>query len=270
MTRTVGQALRDARVEVDRFHRRSLTQGHTAGEETLTDVLLVECGDTVRYAKFNKRQEGTTGADWLWWFVADNGECVGMLVQAKCLHKKPMDRWSVDLAYGDPPGKQVRSLIAAAQPYGVPACYVLYCGDEEHRDGFGCDRGGAGCRGCRERSVSVLAAPLAQGLVDHEIALKRLNNWSQRDAASWAESGVRQSVALERIVDQEIQHGRAFDRLSGSLENEIRKPTSEPRAVAAVLFHQMRDHRQAQLSSTLADPTSPRLGTAATDRIFSQ
>lgn len=269
MTRTIKRALSDARGEVDRFHRRSLSQGHTPGEETLTDVLLVECGDTVRYAKFNKPQEGRTGADWLWWFVdGTSGECFGMLVQAKCLHKEPNDRWSIDLAYGKPRGKQVESLLAAAERFQVPACYVLYCGDDQHRDGFACDHGGVGCRSCREKSVAVLAGPIAGRLVQHELNQKRLDNWNPK----WgAEPGVRMSIPLERIVDRRMKQGlAAFGVMPTELAIQIAEPANDARSIASFIFGQLVAHRMTMFERVSHEGLDRTIESGPDGRVFSE
>jgi len=59
--------------------------GSTWHETTITGIVLQHAHPTVKFVDFNQRQEGATGADWLWWWVDATGEAFGMLVQAKRL-----------------------------------------------------------------------------------------------------------------------------------------------------------------------------------------
>lgn len=82
------------------------------GEETLTDLIMLALArrlpHKVHVKKFNRTEEGKSGADWLWCFVGAN-DCFVMQVQAKRIHegkyhsldhrigKKKSKRWQVDV-----------------------------------------------------------------------------------------------------------------------------------------------------------------------------
>lgn len=66
--------------------------GHQPGEETITDLLLLEWQEelipqliTVAH---NKKRESKTGADWEWWFIGRSGKAVGIRIQSKILNLK--------------------------------------------------------------------------------------------------------------------------------------------------------------------------------------
>ena len=81
------------------FKRRSLStwnllsKGRRIGtqllEETLTDINLLELKlshpSEVITTTFTKPKEGTTGADWEWWFTGSSGYWLGFRVQAKII-----------------------------------------------------------------------------------------------------------------------------------------------------------------------------------------
>jgi len=159
------KVLTSARVKVDQHWCQRSLSGDEASEEELTITYLMAASPEVRYAQFNRRQEGTTGADWLWWFVDKSGECFGMLVQAKKLHHV-RDNWKIDFGYqsGDEP--QVNKLLALSNHLEVPAVYVLFCGDAKYRGGMPCGRLHLekDCDRCDRASVSVLPAICARYL----------------------------------------------------------------------------------------------------------
>jgi hypothetical protein len=88
-----------------------MVKGETSGlgwdEETITNTMLVEVPPLVKVVPFTRPQEGGDkrlkehgagmGADWLWWWVGDDGTSFGMLVQAKRLKKDKNEEWLIDL-----------------------------------------------------------------------------------------------------------------------------------------------------------------------------
>jgi hypothetical protein len=71
------------RLEVDECVRQSASQGHTWNEEPATERLIMAAHPEARYVAFSRTHEEAIGADRLWWFVDESGECGGALVQAK-------------------------------------------------------------------------------------------------------------------------------------------------------------------------------------------
>ncbi|MFE3629498.1 hypothetical protein [Streptomyces goshikiensis] len=139
--------------------------GGTLREVTATQVLLFEASPRVRFQEFTPTEEAAAGADWMWWWVDRDGTCFGLLAQAKVL-KVSGRRWTIDFGYrtkGDS-RSQITKLIEAAEPYRVPAAYVLYCGDRKYRASLKCSRthGGALCRDRERVGVSVVCALVTQ------------------------------------------------------------------------------------------------------------
>jgi hypothetical protein len=130
-------------------------------EETITETILLDLTTAypgnVQVVAFNKSQEATTGADWLWSFVsADGSQSLTILVQAKRLEDREQIYSGIDRNIGKrtPPVRQIDQLLATATAQGVPALYAFYnhlsqtsrvpqtCGslppgDPDHIDGFG-------------------------------------------------------------------------------------------------------------------------------------
>jgi len=237
MGAAIRRSLKSAREDVDRFDRRVRSQGNDPQEETLTDILLAACGDSVRYARFNRPQEGRVGADWLWWFVDEaSGECFGMLVQAKRL-KLERKRWTVNLPYRN--GEQLAALMTTAEHLGVPACYVVYCGSESFRNGFGCGHGAPGCRECERKGVSILAGPVARRIIGIEEGYLQLADngsrpWNPEDPAAWVMAA---SEPLENAADHRRQP--AFNPVPIELAELLLKPTSTPRSICSAIFQQL-------------------------------
>lgn len=99
---TLLDAFRRARISAQSHMTRSEAQGLSWNEETITDLVLVDAAPLVTAIPFTKREEGGpsgTGADWLWWWIGDDGECFGTLVQAKRLKKGASGRWRIDFGY---------------------------------------------------------------------------------------------------------------------------------------------------------------------------
>lgn len=103
--------------------------GFASREETYTENILHDLAsrhrDCLIVEPHSAYREGRqSGADWEWWFVADNA-CFGMRVQAKRLSFQSSDFKSLN--HRTPSGKlQVDLLEEDAKRYNVWPCYVLY------------------------------------------------------------------------------------------------------------------------------------------------
>jgi hypothetical protein len=152
------------RQAVDSYVSESARQKHNWGEESATERLLMAVWPDVPYAPFNRRQEKTIGADWLWWFVDLTGECFGIIVQAKKM-KQTKTGLTVDFKYPKNTGQQMNDLFATAREFNLPAAYMLYCGDMQYRRDSNswcpaCSGKDPHCRRC-ERAVTLLLPALA-------------------------------------------------------------------------------------------------------------
>lgn len=109
---------------------------YKVGEESLTDMLLLrlrkEAPSHITVSPFTKRQEGTTGADWEWWFTDSSGRWLGMLIQAKVLNHKT-DRFEY-LHYQSQGKKQKTKLKQYAQRKNMIPAYCLYSNWSHHRN----------------------------------------------------------------------------------------------------------------------------------------
>jgi hypothetical protein len=137
--------------------------GDMWNEESVTDILIQHAAPHVQPIRFNQRQEGEIGADWLWWWLDPSGDCFGLMVQAKSL-KREGSRWHIDFNYRS--GFQLDRLHQTADHFDVPAGYMLYCGDTSYRAELPCGpRHTLPCAHCSRAGVSVIDAPSARKLV---------------------------------------------------------------------------------------------------------
>ena len=115
--------------------REGRTCDYKVGEESLTDMLLLrlrkEAPSHITVSPFTKRQEGTTGADWEWWFTDSTGRWLGMLIQAKVLNHKT-DRFEY-LHYQSQGKKQKTKLKQYAQSKKMIPVYCLYSNWSHYR-----------------------------------------------------------------------------------------------------------------------------------------
>lgn len=145
-TRAIIDGMTDAATEVGLLAAftwaRNRAEQHMIGcerdgsswrEETISELVWQAARPHVMYADFTRRQEAAVGADWLWWWVDDTGECFGMLVQAKRLFCRGAN-WSLD--FRAKRGEQMRRLLSTADRFSVPAAYVLYMGSINYRASF--------------------------------------------------------------------------------------------------------------------------------------
>lgn len=192
------------------------------------------------YADFTRRQEAAVGADWLWWWVDHDGECFGMLVQAKRLFCDGPD-WSLD--FQAKRGEQMRELLGTADRFSVPAAYVLYMGSVEYRASYTSQmKDPTAQERARKATVSVLAALLAQ------------NSSTPRDGAGAA---LNWSIPLEDLADPSAAPGPIQDLNLRDTTSELRAFLLErqigARRVARLIFKTVSDARSGMFSVDVAE-----------------
>lgn len=214
--------------------------GSSWREETVSEVVWQAARPYVMYADFTRHQESRVGADWLWWWVDRDGECFGMLVQAKRLFCKGPE-WSLD--FGAKGGEQRRALFATADQFAVPAVYVLYMGSVGYRASYTSqindlnklDR-------ARKATVSVLAALLTQ------------YSSSPRDGATTA---LNLSIPLEDLANPSAAPGPIYDLNLRDTTSELRsfllRGQTGARHVARMIFKAVSDARQGMFSLDVAE-----------------
>jgi hypothetical protein len=147
-------ALRGAREVAERHMVGCEQDGSSWREETISELIWQAARPFIAYADFNRHQEASVGADWLWWWLDDIGECFGMLVQAKRMHRHN-GRFVIDFQANS--GEQMKRLFRAADLFEVPAIYSLYLGSTKYRTDLRCGPDHTGeCERCRAATVSVL------------------------------------------------------------------------------------------------------------------
>ncbi|MEV8273582.1 hypothetical protein [Microbacterium sp. NPDC077184] len=168
--------------------------GQTWHETSITDLLLSTLHPEVKFAAFSQSEEGTVGADWLWWWIDDDHEAFGMLVQAKRLKKDA--NWTIDFRYDN--GSQRLSLMDSADYFNVAAMYGLYLGTSDYRAGAFCsaDAHSDDCESCRQTTISLIPALLTfagwgtaadetAGALEHHRALEEFADDTQKVAPVW-------------------------------------------------------------------------------------
>lgn len=248
-----------ARISAQTHMSKSETHSLPWNEETITDLLLVEVSPFVKVVPFTKRQEGGesgTGADWLWWWVGDDGESFGMLVQAKRLKKKVDGRWRIDFAYKS--GQQLKNLLDTADALRVAPTFVLYFGPPSYRDPIECGLDEHPCDfeqcvRCSRKTVSFLPAILATpgGNVGND-----------------AEEAYARAIPLEDLADPEIEIEDPWLipilELDVDLLAFLNQPQDGPRKVAKSLIEQVCRIRYGQFSLAIAERTD----TISDDPVF--
>jgi hypothetical protein len=240
----LADVMASARVEVVTRAARKAEQGGDANEELLTEWLLDAAWPSVEYVTFNRREEAVVGADWLWWFLDETGECFGVLVQAKKLHLRSR-RLHLELDYPKHSGEQMRRLLASADEFGVPASYVVYCCGHPAREGLECgSHDPSGCEHCARCDVAVLPALIARSVVF-------LNLDRPQDIASDA---YRSLVPLEDLVgaaDTSVLPV-GFREVSDELKQFLVRPQTGARGVAKLFFDALSEQRKGAFSSFAA------------------
>lgn len=231
------RALRNATLAAKSYMAKSDAAGDVWHEETVTDLVVNEAHPVVKYAKFTRRQEAEVGADWLWWWLDDDGFAFGMLIQAKRL-RRSSTRWTIDFNYHK--GSQRRQLIQTGLELRVPPMYALYLGTPKWRDGALC---GApvhlnDCEWCERSIVSIAPAIVLAAAVGDEGQEVSL----MLDAA----------LPLETIADPEVTVERVFDRNLATLSPEVSEFLNTPqlgaKRVAQLVFERVTELRMLQHS----------------------
>jgi hypothetical protein len=250
--------LQAARTAVDTHRRERLEQGHEAEEPELTVALCKAAWPTIKYAQFTTLEEGRLGADWLWWFLDQSGECFGTLVQAKRLFRKSPGHWWIDFGYRSGERPQINKLLDAADHFEVPASYILYCGDSRYRDSLPCgpEHIHDACPTCERHGVSLLSGPCAKYLVEYgepaDVAFRR--SIPLEDLASpKAFDGLSVVTPGERVFDVNLK------ALSTDLKAFLLSPQNGTRQIAKALFAAAAEMRTGHLAGavTLEAPSAP-------------
>ncbi len=211
-------------------------------EETISELVWQAARPWVMYADFTRYEEATVGADWLWWWVDDAGECFGMLVQAKRLHCVG-NNWTID--FNANKGEQMQRLFRTAETFSVPAFYVLYMGGMDYRSNFSCGPNHhPECDPCRKVSVSVMAGLLA-----------RMVGPSGRDGANAA---LNWSIPLEGLADSASEpiYDLNWEQVDGDLRAFLLEGQTGARNVARILFREVSSARSGMFSLDVAERTS--------------
>lgn len=132
MTNVLCDAFRTRSRAAWRLIRRGQAAGVRAGEETITNLTLLElsllrsAGVVVR--SFSKAQERSLGADWEMWLGGDTGSWLGLRVQAKAIDLRSLEFPHLHYRSKAAPLFQSDTLIHRALA-GIPPrlpLYVLY------------------------------------------------------------------------------------------------------------------------------------------------
>lgn len=256
--RDVRDALKAGREAVDSHVGVRASQGHESREDTLTEILLANAArpGRVRYAQFNQNEEGAVGADWLWWFVDDTGEGFGLLVQAKRL-KFDRSQPAIDFGYQSGGESQMDKLFRAADTFGVPAAYVLYCGDRSFRKDLRCgpEHAEVSCNLCDRAGVSIVAGLCASEAVKNNAPVAVIDlggSGAARDAFT-------ASIPLEDLADARPTALQVadpnLDLVSNELTSFLLTPQAGARQVAKQFFEGVSHVRRSSFSQAAPAPT---------------
>ena len=244
---SLQQVLEQARNAAYQFMVKGETSGLGWDEETVTNTMLVEVPPLVKVVPFTRLQEGGDkrlkehgsgiGADWLWWWVGDDGASFGMLVQAKRLKKDKNEEWFIDFGYKS--GKQWQDLHATADILQVAPSYALYLGPPNYRKPVGCGMKNhpsdyEQCDRCIRKSVSFYPSILADGKGEEP------------------KVAYEQSIPLESLADPQSDTETPFaHQWTYGLTPELKEfMTTEaagvPQAVARQLVSKVRERRAGQ------------------------
>ena len=257
----VAGALRDARLSVLAYWQRREDAGHGVREEELTSRLVDAADPVVESVEFNPSQEGVVGADWLWWFIQDDGTCFGLLVQAKKLNGS-VGSWSIDLGYpgGKQRWRQMTRLLATADQLEVPAAYVLYFGARKRRPDIACsDKDAPDCWRCERASIALLPALVAQrvALLDSEYHPESLPSDAYRHSLPMEDLGLADSAPIRDLNLEDV---------GPALRTFLTTEQSGPEAVAKRIFRIVSDYRKGMLSAVVVGA----LAVGSTDLMFDE
>lgn len=184
--------------------------------------------------------------------------CFGLLIQAKKLNGQP-GRWGLDFAYPNGTGRQVRSLLAAADMLDVPAAYVLYFGARSRRPKILCkDNDPVDCWRCERASIGVLPALLANGIV-RDNSLGKSKTLVARDA-------YRRAVLLDElaICDSMPIHDVNLRHVGPELRAFLMDEQLGASAVAKRVLRCVSDVRRGQFAAAMME----RMVSTADDAVF--
>ena len=243
-TQALGALTRAREVAEDHMVRAERA-GLSWREETISELLWVHAVPFVRCADFTRHEEKVVGADWLWWWVDELGECFGMLVQAKRMKLATGGDPELDFMHNK--GEQMKRLLRSADQLGVPSVYALYFGGADFRGRLTCgtdEHTEAGCRRCSRASVSVLTS----------LQARRAAGGSKRDAAV---QSFRGSVPLEDLVDPLAAarpvHDLNLKQAVPEMRDFLTQPQSGARGVAKEVLRAISDERLMQFSALVAE-----------------
>ncbi|SBW24502.1 hypothetical protein FDG2_4183 [Candidatus Protofrankia californiensis] len=238
--------LQRGRIAVQALMSTFLDAGQMWAEEAATGRLLEGAYPHVQFRKFTTSEEARNGADWLWWWIDHTGTSFGMLVQAKIL-KRRGGGWHIDFGYRRRATQptQVHRLFVTAEKFGVPAVYILYCGDRIYRAGLDCGSSVHPDGHCREREragVTILTAVVTDWLLPLA-------------GATAAAKAFHESTPLEDIADPDRPQSflRPLGKVSPEVSQFMLRPQDGARQVAKDLLEPVHRIRRSQFSAALLD-----------------
>lgn len=241
--RAVEEAFRRARVAVADHTDTMAAAGATWREETLTELVLANAHPPVRFADFTRGEEAVVGADWLWWWVAQDGTTFGALVQAKNLTFTDAGTPKIDHRHAG--GRQLGDLLETSDALDVPALYAIYMGGLGYRGGWPCDENPPGCLKCIQRAITMLPAVTLTGPVTPTYAAERA-----------CESG----IPLETLNGcQTWWHPSIPPRLqlTRDLHAFLNDPQHDARAIAREVFAKVSLRRLAEFGGLIEESPPP-------------
>lgn len=254
----VEGAFRRARVAVADHTDTMAVAGATCREETLTELVLASAYPTVRFADFNRGEEATVGADWLWWWVAQDGTSFGALVQAKNLTFTDVGTPKVEYRHAG--GRQLEDLLEASDILEVPAMYAIYMGGLGYRRGWPCDEDPPGCLKCEQMAVTIVPAVT-------------FPSWETPTYA--AERAREYGIPLETLSGAEARWHPCIPwrlQLTHDLHAFLNDPQHDARAVAREVFARVSLRRLAEFGGLVEESAPPHpidaVGQVTSDRVF--
>ena len=254
----VEEAFRRARVAVADHTDTMAAAGATWREETLTELVLANAHPVVRFADLNRGEEAIVGADWLWWWVAQDGTSFGALVQAKNLTFTDVGTPKIDYRHAS--GRQLDDLLETSDVLEVPAMYAIYMGGLGYRRGWPCDQDPPACLTCIQRAVTMVPAVTLTGQLTPTYAAKRA-----------CESG----IPLETLNGSETWWHPCIPprlQLTRDLHAFLNEPQHGARAIAREVFAKVSQRRLAEFGGLIEESAPPHpvdaLDQVTSDQVF--